>query len=299
MYPFEIEEREAEDEAAAGYNSLYHGFPLTSYWDEDFLAFVRANYEPGDRVLDVGCGPGSNWPQWQQLQEPGALVGVDISEQMVEEARRQHPGGRFEVARVHELPFPNGSFDVVIASAVLHHIPDDHLPAAFAELSRVLDEHGRIVGREPNATPWGTEPGWFSGSLMSFRHLAYRLTRSREYPEPELGEHHHPFDAGRFLAALDEQLPVARVEQRFAFSPFVLRVRSELVADFAKRMDELLRNRTGAMFYYVAEKNRVTADELHRVIERARQEASITDAEFLAYLERAGSELERLFGDGR
>jgi ubiquinone/menaquinone biosynthesis C-methylase UbiE len=294
MHPFELEERAAEDAAAADYNHLYHGFPLTSYWDDDFFEFVRSEFSSGDRVLDVGCGPGSNWPQWKRLESPAMVVGVDISERMIEEARRRHPDGRFEVARIHELPFPDGSFDVVIASAVLHHIPDEHLPAAFAELHRVLDEHGRIVGREPNAQPWGTEPGWFSGALMTFRHLVYRLTRSREYPEPELGDHHHPFDAERFLSALDEHVKVSRVEQRFPFSPFVLRVRSEPVARFARRMDSLLKDRTGALFYYTAQKNYATAEDLTRVIAAARAELSITDAEFLAYLESAGNELQRM-----
>lgn len=297
MYPFEVEERAAENEAAAKYDALYHGFELTSYWDEDFLAFVRERYAPGDRVLDIGCGPGSNWPQWRQLAEPGALVGIDLSEKMVEEARRRHPDGRFEVARVHELPFPDGSFDVVIASAVLHHIPDEHLPAAFAEIHRVLDEHGRVVGREPNASPWGSEPGWFSGALMTFRHLAFRLTRSREYPEPALGDHHHPFDAERFLALLGERFTVTRVEQRFPFSPFVLRVRSAAVARFARLMDARLWNRTGAMFYFAADKNYATREELSRVIGLARKARAITDAEFLAYLEAAGRELEKLFDE--
>lgn len=297
MYPFEIEERTSEDEAAPGYNSRYHGFQLTSYWDDDFLAFVRTQYAPGDRVLDIGCGPGSNWPQWRQLPDQGALIGIDISEKMIDEARRRHPDGQFEVARIHELPFPDGSFDVVVASAVLHHIPDEHLPAAFAEIHRVLDEHGRLVGREPNANPWGSEPGWFSGALMTFRHLAYRLTHSREYPEPVLGEHHRPLDAVRFLALLQERMTVTCVEQRFPFSPYVLRARSDAIARFAQLMDARLHDRTGAMFYFAASKNHTTREELSRVIGLAREERSISDAEFLAYLEAAGRELEKLFGE--
>jgi ubiquinone/menaquinone biosynthesis C-methylase UbiE len=298
MYPFELEERAAEDAAAPGYDGLYHGSAVSRYWDDDFLDFVRSEYEPGDRVLDVGCGPGSNWPQWMQLETPDRLVGVDLSQGMIDEARRRHPSGSFEVARIHDLPFPDGSFDVVIASAVLHHIPDEHLEAAFAELHRVLDEHGRIVGREPNAKPWGQEPGWFSGAIMTFRHLAYRLTRSREYPEPELGEHHRQFEAESFLSLLNERMPISRVEQRFAFSHYLLRVRSRPVAAFARRMDERLRDRTGAMFYYVANKNYATREDLERVIEAAREAHGISDGEFLAYLEVAARELERTFGEG-
>src|SRR5262249_713449 len=144
--------------------------------------FVRSAYSPGDRILDLGCGPGSMWEYWNQLPSPGRVVGVDLSPEMVAEARRRHPDGRFEVGRAHELPFEDGSFDIVIASAVLHHIPAVHLSGALAEIERVLDEHGRLAGREPNEVPFGQEPGWFSGSIMAFRHLVFRLTHSREYP---------------------------------------------------------------------------------------------------------------------
>src|SRR5690348_3196283 len=140
MYDFELRERADEDIAAPNYHALYHGSPIAEYWDDDFLSFVEGSYSEGDRVLDLGCGPGSLWSRWSQLAAPGRLVGVDISPGMIDEAHKRHPEGEFRVARAHELPFPDGSFDLVIASAVLHHIPTDHLHGAFAEIERVLDE---------------------------------------------------------------------------------------------------------------------------------------------------------------
>ena len=71
---------------------------------------------------------------------------------MIALARAKYPAGEFHVARAHDLPFEAGSFDVVIASSVLHHIPDSHLDDAFREINRVLDEHGRLVGRDPGTT---------------------------------------------------------------------------------------------------------------------------------------------------
>jgi SAM-dependent methyltransferase len=216
---------------------------------------------------------------------------------MIAEARRRHPEGDFRVGRAHQLPFPDGSFDIVVGSAVLHHIPDDHLEGALREITRVLDEHGRLIGREPNQNPFGHEAGWFSGAIMSFRHLMFRLTRSREYPEPELGDHHHPFDPESFLEQVGRELGVTQVEQRFPFSHYLLRVRSETVAQFARMLDVRLHDRRGAMFYYRADKNYVDAAEVQRVTDLARSERAITDAEFLAYLHEAAARFEKVFGE--
>jgi ubiquinone/menaquinone biosynthesis C-methylase UbiE len=298
MYDFEVRERADEDVAAPNYHRLYHGFPIARYWDDDFLSFVEGAYTEGDRVLDLGCGPASLWHQWRRLPSPGRLVGVDLSPGMIAEARSRHPEGEFEVARAHDLPFADGSFDLVVASAVLHHIPDEHLPGALAEIERVLDEHGRLIGREPNEKPFGQEPGWFSGSIMTFRHLVFRATRSREYPEPTLGEHHSPTPRGRLLELLDDRFHVSRVEDRYPFSPYVLRVRSETVAAFAHALDKRLAGRVGAMYCYEADRNFADADDVRRVVALARQERGIDDAEFLAYLECAAVEVEKLFESG-
>jgi SAM-dependent methyltransferase len=300
MYDFEERERVDEDLAAPNYNALYHGSPVADYWNEEFYEFVRSNYERGDRVLDLGCGPASMWHHWLRLPTPGRLVGIDLSPGMVAEAKRLYPGGDFVVGRAHELPFPNGSFDVVIASAVLHHIPDEHLPGALDEIVRVLDEHGRLVGREPSSKhSFAATPGWFSGSVMNFRHLVFRATRSREYPEPPLGDHHHVADLDLLLRLLSERLTVTRQEQRFPFSSFVYRARSDGIARLARHLDEQLRSRGGAMIHFVADRNYVTADELARNVRAARDEvaATMSDEEFLAYVEAAARVVEKLMQD--
>jgi SAM-dependent methyltransferase len=298
MYDFELRERTDEDLAAAEYDRLYHGFPVLEYWDDDFASFVARYWHAGDRVLDLGCATASLWEQWARLPHASRLVGVDISEQMIERARRKHPEGEFHVARAHDLPFENGSFDIVVVSSVLHHIPDSHLAGALGEIARVLDEHGRLVGRDPIRNSFAAEPGWFSGSVMSFRHFVYRLTRSREYPEPELGEHHHVLDVEAFRELLSAYAVPLALERRFAFSSFVSRVRDSRIMSVARRLDELTASRGGTMLYYAAEKNHVSADDLLRVVRLARDEAdAVSDAEFLAYLQAATLEIARAFGE--
>jgi ubiquinone/menaquinone biosynthesis C-methylase UbiE len=97
----------------------------------------------GRRILDAGCGSG---PLSAALRDRGALVtGFDSSAKMVELARRRlGAGAALRVADVASpLPFPDGSFDDVVASLVLHYLEDWTAP--LAELRRVLTPGGRLI----------------------------------------------------------------------------------------------------------------------------------------------------------
>jgi ubiquinone/menaquinone biosynthesis C-methylase UbiE len=104
--------------------------------------------DQGGNVLDVGMGPGR---LCAELARRGFRVsGVDASEQMVALARRQLPEaqGRLLQSDVERLPFPDASFDAVVATGVLEYLPDKE--AAVQELSRVLRRGGRAVMSLPN-----------------------------------------------------------------------------------------------------------------------------------------------------
>ena len=110
----------------------------------------------GRRVLDAGCGGGL---VARELAAAGAeVVGVDRSLGSLGVARRATNGG-FHPAqgRLERLPFAAGSFDAVVAADVLEHLPD--LPAAVAELARVLAPGGSFVFDTVNRTFWS----WFTG----------------------------------------------------------------------------------------------------------------------------------------
>ena len=62
MFDFEKRERDDENEASKNYQSIYHGYPIMEYWDSEFFELVKAHFKPGDRILDLGCGPESLWP---------------------------------------------------------------------------------------------------------------------------------------------------------------------------------------------------------------------------------------------
>jgi SAM-dependent methyltransferase len=90
------------------------------------------------RILDAGCGSGD----FAALLTAPDVRCVDLSPAAVDAARER--GLRAEVADVQNLPFPDGSFDVVVANWVLYHVHDRAL--AIAELARVLTPAGRFVG---------------------------------------------------------------------------------------------------------------------------------------------------------
>ncbi|MFE3456307.1 class I SAM-dependent DNA methyltransferase [Nocardiopsis aegyptia] len=115
-----------------------------------FAELVRAA-GPGP-VADLGCGSGRVTAYLRDLGLP--VFGVDLSPAMVELARREHPGLRFEVGSILDLDLPDGSVGGALAYYSIIHMPPERLPEAFAEFHRVLAPGGHLmlafqVGDEP------------------------------------------------------------------------------------------------------------------------------------------------------
>lgn len=98
--------------------------------------------EAGDRVLDLGCGPGDILALFGGV----SYLGVDLSPAYIDAARREYGHrARFICADVRELVLDEEQFDAVIAIGMLHHLDDD-AAAGLVELSRaVLRRGGRLV----------------------------------------------------------------------------------------------------------------------------------------------------------
>jgi SAM-dependent methyltransferase len=290
------------DKMAHRYNRDYHEPPIMKLHSENFVKYVAGVVKPGDRVLDLGCASASLWDLFETyLDDSVALVGVDISSKMVEEAKKNFPKGDFRVGSMMNIPAESGAFDVVIVSSAFHHIPDSALPVALEEISRVMDEHGSLIGREPLMLGRvGDRGGWLAGSLMALRHMVYRLTHTREYPEPDPGPDHHAYDPKIFLELINKQLKIVKVDFKNPVSLFISRVRHPVIAKIAILLDEVVGHKEGQEVCYVATKNFYTSEDVQNCIDKALQENQIKDmTQFLAYLSEANLVISTLLDDSR
>ena len=110
--------------------------------------FALGRLAPGERVLDVGSGAGTDsLVAAQMVGADGSVTGIDMTPEMLAKAQAAaHEAGATNVAFLEadaeRLPFADGSFDVVISNGVIDLIPDKD--AVFSELYRVLVPGGRI-----------------------------------------------------------------------------------------------------------------------------------------------------------
>ena len=105
-----------------------------------------ANFAPGMKVADLGCGSGvfTDLLNRQGYQ----AVGLDLSPKLIALARRKYPKVEFLEGDVEQLPFPDGSLDGVLLSGLVHHLPDPTRCAG--EVFRVLKSGGSFVAFDPN-----------------------------------------------------------------------------------------------------------------------------------------------------
>lgn len=193
--------------------------------DPNILAEARARFAghvagtaPPDRfrILDAGCGPGRDSAWFSERGFP--VVGVDLSEGMLAEARRRAPGATFQRADVRALDFPAASFDGVWCSASLLHLDRSDVPSVLRSFARLLG-HGWLwltvkagKGEEITDRIYGAgNPRRFTYFNRFEIELAVERAgfEVREVSDAPIGEETHPWIAVLAQTALQPPLVAA------------------------------------------------------------------------------------------
>ncbi len=156
---------------------------------ENSAGYLLASLAPGQRLLDVGCGPGTITADLAGRVAPGPVLGIDRSDEVVatasELAGPGAPNLTFAVGDVYHLDQDDGTFDVAHAHQVLQHLADP--VAALVELRRVLRAGGTLAVRDGD---YGAFTWWPADPLLTRWLDLYHQVARHDDGEP---------DAGRFL----------------------------------------------------------------------------------------------------
>jgi demethylmenaquinone methyltransferase/2-methoxy-6-polyprenyl-1,4-benzoquinol methylase len=122
-------------------------------WDEELEALRRTlEALPPARTLDVACGTG-----FLTRHLPGEIFGLDQSESMLEEARRQAPNATFLSGDALSLPFEDGSFERVFTGHFYGHLEEPERETFLREARRLAPE---LVVVDASLEPGGVEEEW-------------------------------------------------------------------------------------------------------------------------------------------
>jgi SAM-dependent methyltransferase len=217
-----------------------------------------AGVSMGQRVLDVGCGPGALTTELVERVGASNVSAVDPSEQFVEAARERHPGVDVRNATAEELPFADDTFDAALAQLVVHFMKDP--VRGLADMARVTRPGGVVcacvwdfVGEQTPLTPFWTaaheldpnardEAGVAGGGEGQVPDL-FAKVGLRDVEEQPLQVHveHATFEewwepftlgvgpAGAYAASLDPEHQTAlreRSKQHVPAAPFTLATRA-------------------------------------------------------------------------
>jgi ubiquinone/menaquinone biosynthesis C-methylase UbiE len=134
----------------------------------------------GMSILDVGCGTGSFLEFYQRYQ--CKLSGIDLSPAMMAIARERLGGSaELHLGSGTEMPFPDGSFDLVVSMLVLHEMDHPVRMGTLSEIKRVMKTNGKVLLIDFNPVkPRGLE-GWRTKLVILLSEIAAGWKHFRNY----------------------------------------------------------------------------------------------------------------------
>ncbi|MBU2562448.1 MAG: class I SAM-dependent methyltransferase [Nanoarchaeota archaeon] len=188
------------------------------------IIFLKGEVK-GKKVLDLGCGSGVFS---KKLLSFGAkkVKGIDLSEKLIEIAKKENPKVKFYVGDAQKTPFKNSEFDIVTSSLMVHYVKD--LTRLFREISRILKKEGLFVFSMHHPIMEVSERLKINGKKSSkniilkpyFHNKRYKFTIYTPEGGVKLIAYHHTFEgifnslnkAGFVVENLLEPTPPKRAE---------------------------------------------------------------------------------------
>ncbi len=157
---------------------------------DDAAAFLLPYLEPGMKLLDVGCGPGTITLGLANAVAPGgSVLGVDVSEDLHPEWEKriselETPNLEFRVDDIYDTNLEPNQFDVVYAHQILQHLSDP--VGALANASQLAKSEGFVAVREVD---WGTFAAYPESSALDDFRRVYDAVAIRNGGNPRAGRH--------------------------------------------------------------------------------------------------------------
>jgi ubiquinone/menaquinone biosynthesis C-methylase UbiE len=137
--------RDPKDVVREGYDKIATQYleSLDSFNNDAELIEFMSLVQPGGRILDAGCGPGE---AAQILVNNGfQVVGIDISQKMIELAEQRVPEAEFKVGDMTALDLKDGAFDGIVSTYAVFHVPRNNHFGLFKDFHRLLKKGGPLL----------------------------------------------------------------------------------------------------------------------------------------------------------
>jgi SAM-dependent methyltransferase len=137
------------------YNFLAESYARTRAFIPEDIKNLASYTIPGERILDSGCASGRLFEVLKDVD----YFGVDIAEELIEIAKKNHLGAKFQIADALNLPFPPNFFDKIYSTSILHNIPSREFQLQYLrEAKKVLKMGGLLILRIWDF--WKRKVGW-------------------------------------------------------------------------------------------------------------------------------------------
>jgi len=124
--------------------------PIADFMQQERCNILRSLLKDiSEKVLIIGCG---SQDEMSIINKKCKGVAIDISKSAIKKSREKYPKFEYLVADATDLPFPKNSFDCVVCSEVIEHIPEDE--KALSEVRKVLKNDGVFIITTPNWLSW-------------------------------------------------------------------------------------------------------------------------------------------------